>query len=454
MIVDVLIAGAGGAGYPAAFRLDKAGLKVVMADPKGELGGNCLYQGCVPSKTLRELAHLYVRAKKLLGFNETISFEKAQDHKDFVQETRFKQHKQELAESSVEFYKGEVEIIDNHHAVIKDEKGDVQVEYKYLILATGSEPFKPKFPGSEYCITSDDLYKYKTSIRKLPKEMVIIGGGYIALETASIMNALGTKVHVLVRSDRVLRGLDSRLVSSLLSMLDKNIDIRFNSPVIEVQKIGDKDEYKVIYSEKSEKKEISADLVMLATGRRPVYPKGTEKLGLAIGKTGIMVDETIVTSVKNIYAPGDVNGRSMFFHSAVRQSLVSAHNILAGTPIDYMDFQSVPISVFTIPSIAYVGILPEEAKRRGIDIIEASYPLSKDSRAQMYDEAEGEVRLFFERGSLRIIGGWIIGIDAPTMINEIGTAVANGLTARQMANYADQHPMSNESISYAARSIF
>ncbi|MDT7902331.1 MAG: NAD-binding protein, partial [Acidianus sp.] len=113
---------------------------------------------------------------------------------------------------------------------------------------------KPKFLGSEYCITSDDLYKYKTSIRKLPKEMVIIGGGYIALETASIMNALGTKVHILVRSDRVLRGLDSRLVSSLLSMLDKNIDIRFNSPVIEVQKIGDKDEYKVIYSEKSEKR--------------------------------------------------------------------------------------------------------------------------------------------------------------------------------------------------------
>ncbi len=452
MIVDVLIAGAGGAGYPAAFRLDKAGLKVAMADPKGELGGNCLYQGCVPSKALRELAHLYIRARKLLGFNEVVSFEKAQDHKDFVQETRFKQHKQELSESSIEFYNGEVEIIDNHHAIIKGEK-DAEIEYKYLILGTGSAPFVPKFPGSEYCITSDDLYKYKTSIRKLPKEMVIIGGGYIALETASIMNAFGTKTHVLVRSDRVLRGLDSRLVSSLLSMLDKNIDIRFNSPVIEVQKIGD-NEYKVIYSEKSEKKEITAEVVMLATGRKPVYPKGIEKLGLAIGRSGVMVDETIVTSVKNVYAPGDVNGRSMFFHSAVRQSLVAAHNILAGAPIDYMDFDSVPKSVFTIPSIAYVGILPEEAKRRGIEIIEASYPLSKDSRAQMYDEAEGEVRLFFEKGSLRVIGGWIIGIDAPTMINEIGTAVANGLTARQMANYADQHPMSNESISYAARSIF
>ncbi|BDC18452.1 dihydrolipoyl dehydrogenase [Acidianus sp. HS-5] len=452
MIVDVLIAGAGGAGYPAAFRLNKAGLKVAMADPKGELGGNCLYQGCVPSKTMRELAHLYLRARKLLGFNEVVSFEKVQDHKDFVQETRFKQHKQELSETSVDFYKGEVEIIDNHHAIIKGEK-DAQIEYKYLILASGSGPFVPRFPGSEYCITSDDLYKYKTSIRKLPKEMVIIGGGYIALETASIMNVLGTKVHVLVRSDRVLRGLDTRLVSSLLSMLDKNIDIKFNSPVIEVQKVGE-NEYKVIYSEKSEKKEITADLVMLATGRKPVYPKGIEKLGLAIGRSGVMVDETIVSSVKNVYAPGDVNGRSMFFHSAVRQSLVAAHNILAGTPIDYMDFESVPKSIFTIPSIAYVGILPEEAKRRGIEIVEASYPLIKDSRAQMYDEAEGEIRLFVERGSLRVIGGWIIGIDAPTMINEIGTVVANGLTARQMADYADQHPMSNESISYAARSIF
>ncbi|AWR96419.1 dihydrolipoyl dehydrogenase [Acidianus sulfidivorans JP7] len=452
-MTDILVIGAGGAGYPGAFRLAKAGLSVVMADPKGELGGNCLYQGCVPSKTIREMAHLYIRATRLLGINYQVDFGKIQDHKDQVQETRFKQHKEELAETSVEFIPGEVEIIDNHHAIINTEGKQKQIEFKYLILGSGSEPFKPKFPGSEYCITSDDLYKYKTLIRKLPQDIVIVGGGYIALETASILNALGSKVHVLVRSDRVLRSLDTRLVNLLLSMLDKNIDIKFNSPLIEVKKINE-NEYQVVYSEKSEKKTLNTNLVMLATGRKPVYPKGIEKLGVAIGRKGIMVDETIQTSVKNVYAPGDVNGISPFFHSAVRQSLVAAHNILAGAPIDYMDFQNVPISIFTIPSVSYVGIMPEEAKKRGIEIIEASYPLTKDSRAQMYDEAEGEIRLFFERGSLRIIGGWIIGIDAPTMINEIGTAVANGLTARQIANYADQHPMSNESISYAARTIF
>ncbi|ARM74899.1 dihydrolipoyl dehydrogenase [Acidianus manzaensis] len=452
-MVDILVAGAGGAGYPGAFRLAKSYMSVIMADPKGELGGNCLYQGCVPSKTIREMANLYLRATKLLGINHLVNFEKIQDHKDQVQETRFKQHKEELSETFVEFITGEVEIMDNHHAIINEQGKQRQVEFKYLILGTGSEPLKPKMPGTEFCITSDDLYKYKTSIRKLPQDIVIIGGGYIALETASILNALGSKVHVLVRSDRVLRSVDTRLVNSLLSMLDKNIDIKFNSPVIEVKKISD-NEYQVIYSEKSEKKTINTNLVMLATGRKPVYPKGTEKLGIAIGRKGIMVDETIQTNVKNVYAPGDINGISPFFHSAVRQSLVAAHNILAGSPIDYMDFQNVPISIFTIPTVSYIGIMPEEAKKRGIEIIEASYPLTKDSRAQMYDEAEGEIRLFFEKGSLRIIGGWIIGIDAPALINEIGTAVANGLTAREMANYADQHPMTNESISYAARTIF
>lgn len=454
-MIDVLIAGAGGAGYPAAFRLAKAGLSVVMADPKGELGGNCLYQGCIPSKAISELAHLYVRAKKLLGINLNVDFSRIQDHKDLVQETRFKQHRQELAESSVEFVKGEVEIVDNHRAVIKQDGEKIkEIEFKYLIIATGSEPVKPKIPGAEFAITSDDLYKYKTSIRKLPQDVVIIGTGYVALETASLLNALGAKVHVLGRSDRALRGIDSRLVSTFLSLLDKNIDLKFNSPLVEIKKIKD-DEYEVIYSSgNSGKKSITTNLVMMATGRRPVYPKNVEKLGITIKQNGIEVDETIQTNLKNVYAPGDVNGRSLFFHSAVRQSLVAAHNILASKPIDYMDFRSVPITVFTYPPIAYVGLTPDEARKRGIDFVEVSYSLSYDSQAQIYDEAEGEIRLFFEKGSLRLIGGWVIGIDAPQIINEIGIAVANGLNAKQLADFPAQHPTVSESIIYAVRTLF
>jgi dihydrolipoamide dehydrogenase len=451
MDVDVLIAGAGGAGYPAAFRLSKAGFSVVMADPKGELGGNCLYQGCVPSKTVRELTQLIKRAK-LLNSNIPVDFHLIQDHKDKVQEIRFKQHKSDLSKTNIEFIKGNVELLDKNHAIVRGDK-DLEVNAKYIILATGSEPFKPKIPGEELCITSDDLYKYGSSIRELPNEMVIIGGGYIAFEAATMFNILGTKVHVLVRSDKILRGIDSRLSSTLLQLMDKNIDIKFNSPVLEIKKYDRN--LQVEFSNNGNKETLYADQVLLATGRVPVYPKGIEKTEVKMDRKGVIVDNSIATSVKNIFAPGDVNGISMFFHSAVRQSLVAAHNIMAGgTTIDYMDFNSVPKTIFTFPPIAYIGLTPDIAKKNGIETIEASYSFADDSRAQMYNEMEGEIRLFFEKSSLRLVGGWIIGIDAPSLINEIGIAMANGLTARQLADYPDQHPMTNEGVSYAARSIF
>lgn len=203
---DVLILGGGGAGYPAAFRLAKAGLDVMIVDPKGTLGGNCLYQGCIPSKTLREVAIVYNRALKTLGIKDAIDYKSIVDRKDRVQEIRFDQHNREIKESTVKFISGIGEIKDTSHAIIHTNDGkDIEIKYKNLIIATGSEPVKPNISGSEYAITSDELYKYKTDIRELPNDMVIIGGGYIALETASIFSTLGSKVHVLVRSDKMLK---------------------------------------------------------------------------------------------------------------------------------------------------------------------------------------------------------------------------------------------------------
>ncbi|BCU68177.1 dihydrolipoyl dehydrogenase [Sulfolobales archaeon HS-7] len=445
MKYEVLVIGGGGASYPGAFRLSKAGKTVIMADPKGVLGGNCLYQGCIPSKTIREMAELHLRSKRFFA-NISPNFELIQDHKDKVQEKRFKQHDEEIKENNVEFVKGEVQVTGDKTAKIIGEK-EVDVEFNYLILGTGSEPFVPRIPGSEHCITSDDLYKYKTEIRKLPSSMVIIGGGYIALETATIFKALGTEVHVLVRSDKILRSIDQRLVEILKKMIDPEIDIKFNSPVLEVEKNGN--ELKVTFSQKGEKKEIITEKVVMATGRKPVLPKGFEKLGVKVSQKGVEVDESIRTNIPYVFAPGDVNGISPYFHSAVRQSLVASRNILTGRNTDFVNFSSIPVTVFTIPPIAYVGIITN----RDSSVIEASYKFERDSRAQIYDELEGEVRLFFEKGSLRALGGWVAGIDAPSLINEIGYAVHNGLTAKQMAEFADQHPMSNESITNAVRSI-
>lgn len=448
---DVLVIGGGGAGYPAAFRLAESGYDVIMADPKGKLGGNCLYMGCIPSKTVREMAQLKERTERVLKQKISVDYSLIQDHKDYVQETRFLQHSNDLKNfKNIRFIAEKAVLKDSNHALI----GDNEVEAKYIIIGTGTTPNKVEFPGSEYCITSDDLFTYKSSIRSLPSEIVIIGGGYIALEVATMYTILGSKVHMLVRGGNLLSRVEPYLVSGLTDNMDKGIDIQMNSPL---ESVEEKDGRKVVhYSDgQGNKKWLAVDMVLSATGRKPVLPEGIEKAGVEIdGRGFVKVNESMKTNIQNIYATGDVNGKSPYFHSAVRQSIVAANNIMAnGKPIDYFDSDAVPITIFTFPPISYVGITPITAKARGIDYLEGIYKFKNDAKAQMYDELPGEIRIFFEKGSLRAIGAWVIGIDSPSLINELGIAVANGLGARQIADYADQHPTTNEGISAAARSI-
>jgi dihydrolipoamide dehydrogenase len=192
----------------------------------------------------------------------------------------------------------------------------------------------------------------------------------------------------------------------------------------------------------------------MAVGRRAVLPAGCEEAGVKIDRGQPIVKSSLQTSVPHVYACGDVNGRSPLFHSAVRQSLVAAHNILGGNrPLDYMDFDAVPVTVFTFPEAAYVGLTRNAATWRGIDLVEAAYPLAEDSYAQIVDQTDGEIRLFFEPGSLRLLGGWMIGVGAADIIGEIGLAVSSGLTAFDLARFADQHPMVSEGIGKAARTV-
>ncbi|AEB95268.1 dihydrolipoyl dehydrogenase [Metallosphaera cuprina] len=443
MDFDVVVIGAGGGGYPGAFRLAKSGYNVLMVDPKGVLGGNCLYSGCVPSKTVRELAHTIYRIKNVLGQEVKVDFKEIQRQKDRVQEIRFKQHERELSEhGGVTFMKGIARIRDPKNVIVDVDGKEVEVRAKYVLIASGSEPVKPKFPGSEYCITSDDLFEYKSKVSDLPQDMVIVGGGYIAIEVASVFSKLGVKTHLLVRGDRVLKGFPEQMVKTLLSSL--KLDIMYNSPLFEVKKVGS--EYEVIFGSGGVKRSLRTNLVMLATGRKAVIPKGSE--GLTNEKGYIKTDEAMRTSLQNVFAAGDVNGLAPYFHAAVRMSLAAAYNIMAnGEPIDYVDVRSVPVTLYSIPSASYVGnVNPSDA-------IEVTYNMEDEVMSQMYNEMDGVLKLFFERGSLRLLGGWMVGVHSQYLINEIGQAVAHGLTARQLAEFADQHPSTNEIVSYAARKV-
>jgi dihydrolipoamide dehydrogenase len=454
METDVIIIGAGGGGYPGAFRLARSGYRVVIIDPKGELGGNCLFSGCIPSKTIRELAQIVWRNNRILKANLKPDFSLIQDHKDRVQEIRYMQHREELKEfrDNIELIRGKAKLIDNKTVEAETENGMIEVKGRYLVISTGSEPVKPKFPGSEFSITSDDLYGYRTSLRRLPDDITIVGGGYIALETAIILKALGYNVRLLVRSDKVLKGFESEIVNTLLPLL--GLEIMYNSPILEIKKIGEQ-EFEVFYSDgKGNKKSLKTGLVMLATGRKPVLPEGAGGILALDSKGHISVDDSMKTNLPNVFATGDVNGKAPYFHAAVRMSIAAAYNIMSnGTPADYVDFKSIPVTIFTIPPASYVGIMPSEAKRMGISFIEASYELKNDPMAQMYDEMGGVLKLYFERGSLRLIGAWIVGVHAGFAINELGQAVAHGLTAKDLAEFADQHPTTNELIAYTARKV-
>ena len=177
----------------------------------------------------------------------------------------------------------------------------------------------------------------------------------------------------------------------------------------------------------------------MAVGRKPVIPEGADKF-LKISKA-IEVNRACQTNIPHIYASGDVNGKVPLFHTAIRQSLVCAYNIMANnTPIDYADFDNVPFTVFTIPAMAFVGITKEKAESLNMDIVEASFDLKEDSRAEIYSE-EGELKLFFDAKSLKLVGAYIVGTDAEQLVSHLGLAIKLGASARDLAEHQDQHPI-------------
>jgi dihydrolipoamide dehydrogenase len=458
LTADLVTIGAGGGAYPAAFRLARAGSQVVMVDPKGVMSGNCLAEGCVPSKAMREVAQLYRRARaaERMGITGDLRarYQGALDHKTSVQKLRYRQHEKELASLAprLRLLTGSALVLDPHTVLVEGPEGGWRISADSMIVASGSDITVPDLPGAELCLTSRDLFALEADQRSLPNSLVVIGAGYIGLEVAGILHTFGTRVEVLEMEDQILPGMDPDFGALLQAQLDPGIEVRLGSRVESVELASGG--RRVVYSQAGEKRVADGEQVLLAVGRHPVLPPGLVEAGVQVDRGRPRVNHSLQTSLAHVYAPGDVNGRSMLFHSAVRQSLVAASCIQAGhRPVDQMDFGAVPTTIFTFPEAAYVGLLRAGARQSGIEVLEAAYSFEEDSRAQILGEMEGELRLFFAPGSLRLLGGWVVGVDAAQLIGEIGTAVSAGLTAHQLARFPDQHPMAAEGIGKAARQL-
>ncbi|MDD2861209.1 MAG: dihydrolipoyl dehydrogenase [Acidiphilium sp.] len=452
--IDVLILGAGGGGYPAALFLAKAGLKVVMVDPFGNLGGDCLAEGCIPSKALRESALLRAMGRKyeyfgLRGDMPGFDWRAVLAHKDKVQNIRYSQHTAEIGASSMVFHKGRGRILGPHEAEVRIDNTERRYRFAWLIAATGSRPHILPVPGSELAITSHDIFRLGTDL-VLPNHLAVIGGGYIGAETASMLNHLGTDVTILEATDALMPGIDQEMRDYLTRKLSERCTVLTSATATSIEKIGG-GKRRLHYRAEGQERTLDADAVLMATGREAVPPDGGETIGLPASGS-VKVDTAMRTALPHIFAPGDVNGRSMLFHSAVRQSMVAAHNILAGGQIvDRFNERSVPFTVFTEPELAWVGLDEVQARKQRLDVSVVRYDYETDSRAQIFDAMDGFIKLVFDNGTQRLIGAQIAGLDAAQVIAPLALAVEEQSTANVLTSMVFPHPMITEGINKAAR---
>lgn len=457
--VDVLVLGAGGAGYPGAFFLANAGLSVLMVDRIGNLGGNCLAEGCVPSKAVREVALVRGLAEcadrfGLRGGKPAVDWPAVLAHKDRVQNTRYAQHAQEIAQGAVAFVHGSGAITGADRArIVAADGASREVRFRHLILATGSAPARLPIPGAELALTSHDLFRLGADL-PLPRHLVVIGGGYIGVETASMLQSLGVDCTVLEFAPQLLPGFDAELAALLHASLSQRVRIELSAKVLDIARAADG--YDVRFEQDGGARSVHGDAVLMATGRVPVLPEGVEHLGLALDRGHVVVDETLRTSNPRVWAPGDVNGRSMLFHSAVRQSLVAAHCIAAGgQAVDRMRFDAVPMTVFTEPELAHVGMTAAQAESAfgAAAVAVTRYDYAHDARAQIYAQTQGFIKLVFHRADALLLGAQIAGMDAAQLIAPLALALEQRLTAGALADTAFPHPMLSEGIAKAARAL-
>jgi dihydrolipoamide dehydrogenase len=453
---DVIFIGGGGASYPGAFELAKAGKKVLMIDNKGNLGGDCLYAGCIPSKTVRTKILEFTSANKEIDpekvWNEVVKL------KEYVQDIRYQQHMEEIREHgpNLTFVKGWATILSSNKVKVEGEE-NFEANTKYLVIGTGAEHIILNIPGKDMVITSDDLFAYQKTMKKVPKSIAIIGGGYIGVEVADMLSRLGVEVSIIEMMDRLLPTMPLDLSKAAEShMKEAKVNLYLNSPVASIEKKGDKKIVKA--NSKSGVIEVEADEVLMAVGRKPRLKgyglENLEKDGLKIERNAIWVSPSLRTSLFNVFATGDVTGKAMLFHAAVKESIIAAKNILIGRDAYRMNYHSVPFTVFTYPEIGLIGYTEEELKSLGIPYDVVDYKLAGDAQSQITNHREGWMKIFLEKETLRILGVQVYSHDAAELMGAFAVALENGLTAKNLAWVCGPHPLTFESINYAMRSYF
>lgn len=456
---DAVFIGGGGASYPGAFELAKRGWKVLLVDDKGLLGGVCTYAGCVPSKALRRWALTVMDAEVRGGvrLDPDELWRRAVEAKDRVQSEVFRQLRwvaDQLSES-LDFVKGWATIRDEKRVIVRSEGDERTVETRYLHIGAGSVNVILDIPGKELAITSDDLYRHEGTPNDLYDSVVIIGAGYVGVETAYTLSMFKVKVTLLEMMDRPLPNMPIDLSRSVLRGLQRlGVDVRLGSRAASISKKDGRLSVRALKRDGSAF-EVEGDAVLIAVGRRPrTEGYGLEALraaGLDYTDKGIRVSPYMRTTVPNVFASGDVTGGAMLYHAAVVGSLAASRNMEAGADVYQYNDRLVPRVVFTYPEAGYVGLTEDELRASGIQYDVIRYSMKANSATLIEGHSDSWVKLLVERGSGKVLGAEAYAPEAASILTAVAVSMIGGLRTSDLYWLAAPHPTPMESLAEGFR---
>lgn len=453
---QLIVIGAGPGGYEAAIRAAQLGLTTALIERR-DVGGTCLNRGCIPTKAMLHSAQLYREAAnfELFGLHtENTSFDWAKVHQrknDVVVKLRTG-IEQLIKANKIDFFNNSASILWKNDVQL--DQGEV-IRGENILIATGSVPARPPIPGLDLpnVVTSDELLDdpHFTQADSLAKEILIIGGGVIGVEFASVFSSFGCHVTIVEAMERILPTMD-REISQSLNMVLKKRGVSIHTGAM-VEKL-EQDENGLVchFTEKGKAQAVPAQQVLVAIGRRPntqgLFAEGFE---VACERGRIVTDENFRTSVDSIYAIGDVTSKIQLAHMASAQGVCAVHTIAGQKPP--IDLRYVPGCIYTDPEIASVGITEDEAKQQGIPVKKGKFLMTGNGRSLIDEQERGFIKVLAHQETDVILGAQLMCSRATDIVAELATAIVNGLTCAQLAGVIRPHPTFCEGVTEAVEDV-
>lgn len=446
----IVVIGGGPGGYVTAIRAAQLGASVSLVE-ENKLGGTCLNVGCIPTKALIHASSAYETLKRdaeLLGIQvsaPTIDWKKTSTYKDSVVNRLVKGVAGLLAANGIKVYKGHAEVIDAHRVEVDGEK----IEADYIIIASGSEPVSLKIPGIDSNGVIDSTGAL--SLEELPESMIIIGGGVIGIEFASMFASVGVKCTIVEALPYILPPIDKEIVESVrIDLEQRGIEVLVNTKVKAV--IEENGKLRVQVDRNGEDGFITGDKIVVAVGRRPkTDAKELERVGVKTERGRIVTDDRFRTSVPSIFAIGDCNGKLMLAHAASAQGVAAVENIMTGKS-HYSD-KAVPSCIYLEPEVASVGMKEEDVQAAGIPYNVGKFSLAGNGKSLIENGGKGLIKIIADKKYGEILGVHLYGPHVTELISACVLAIQLEATVDELIDSVWAHPSVSESIGEAAEAV-